>query len=326
MSENTRNDPLSIVGKQTATETSRLKTESIDVDRSTTTTETKCTICCLSYLSGSKIIPIITSCGHTNMCASCFDKAKQFDMGKNKLPSCSLCRVVQFGSPLQVYRVKDDLHTRLEVTLKIEYNGHFTDRNLVLQIQCFMSTTGKEIRDRANEILVQKNIHFPNTSRTVYFDTPFQHIPLHGNTTLQDVGFNVKTDTVSIHEGFIKLSSKIVQEKLLTLLPTPNDTFQLTINSASKGLNDVVFSVTKTDTLSQIARYIYVNLFERGDGRMRQLLTQIGLTLLLPEIGFKYVFRIQMEKKEIEKLEHSLTLEELKIGGLTNDLYYCFGQ
>ena len=323
MSENTRNDPLSIVGKQTVTNTSRLKTESIDVDRSTTTTETKCTICCLSYLSGSKIIPIITSCGHTNMCASCFDKAKQFDMGKNKLPSCSLCRVVQFGSPLQVYRVKDDLHTRLEVTLKIEYNGHFTDRNLVLQIQCFMSTTGKEIRDLANEILVQKNIYFPNDCRTVYFETSKKRIALHANTTLQDVGFDIKTDTLSIHEGFIELTSKIVQAKLLKLPRSPDVTFRLTIysNSGSQTLKNLTFNATKTDSFFKIARHVFTYVFQDCDNQMRQILLQIGVVLLMPEMGFKYVLRTETVKQE-----HPLTLGDLKVSGATNHMYYCLGQ
>ena len=316
--------PQLIVKKKTATNTSKLKTDSIDADRSTTT-GTECILCTLSFsfLSGSTTIPIITLCGHTKMCETCFNTANQTAINNNRLPSCPICRVVQFGLPLRVKPLNGDLHTRLKFTLKIEYNGHVTDSDLVLQIQCFMSITGKEIRDLANEILVQKNIYFPNDCRTVYFETSKKRIALHANTTLQDVGFDIKTDTLSIHEGFIELTSKIVQAKLLKLPRSPDVTFRLTIysNSGSQTLKNLTFNATKTDSFFKIARHVFTYVFQDCDNQMRQILLQIGVVLLMPEMGFKYVLRTETVKQE-----HPLTLGDLKVSGATNHMYYCLGQ
>ena len=301
---------------------SKLEQESIDADRSIKPTGKQCAICLemFSFLPESKIIPIITACGHTTMCKSCFYKTKETDVGNKKLPSCPFCRIIQFDSPLRVNEVKkDDLHTSF--TLMVKYNGRVTDTNQVLNISCSMSTTGAEIRDRANELLLKEKIIFPNSSRSVIFNTSLQQIRLHADTTLQDVGFKFKTDSISILEGSIKASSQIVKNKLENLLPSPNGTFRLSINTASHRLQKISINVKKTDTFFEIARHIFVQLYKGGDEQLRQILEQIGLMLVLPEIGFNYIY-----KKEMVNEEHLLTLEELKVGQATNHMFYGFGQ
>ena len=59
----------------------------------------------------------------------------------------------------------------------------------------------------------------------------------------------------------------------------------------------------KTDTFFEIARHIFVQLYQGGDEQLRQILEQIGLMLVLPEIGFNYIY-----KKEMVNEEHLLTL------------------
>ena len=46
------------------------------------------------------------------------------------------------------------------------------------------------------------------------------------------------------------------------------------------------------------SRHIFVQLYKGGDEQLRQILEQIGLMLVLPEIGFNYIYKKEMVNEE----------------------------
>ena len=267
-----------------------VSTDSSDAERAECST-------CHEVMSSPNCVPVLLVCGHVATCESCYEKWNKDKLSK----TCPICKETQTNPALLVLnRPFIGAYARLDIT----YVGGHTHTNLTVTIPCRMMSSGDEIKKNVLSHPDLLNINFPFEYTTVCFETQERRFPLHGNTTLYDIGFKATSHTLSVRENNLPIKHELIQQKLDMLEKSPDSEFKLILRA--RKLPDLYLLVKKHWTVGNIVLHIRAIL------RDNNVKTQIEL--------FCGKLIVRFPKLGVD-VNSEMTLEELRVGKGTRVVY-----